>query len=119
MIGKVIKYNSSRETGVIYSFTNHRTYQFRKSNSLDGDVGYGYIVDFRVYYDEKYDRKFARDISVIEGSNGIYSDKKAISKHKKKQKKHKPCNADRYNYDNKKFNKFVKNFMIEQKKEDK
>ena len=117
LIGKIIKYDSSRELGIVLCFDNHRTYQFRKSSSVDGDVGYGYIVFFHVCYDEKYHRRFAQDISVIESSNGIYSEKKDTSKHKKNHKKHKSCNADRYDYDNRKFNKFVKQFMREQKKE--
>lgn len=114
MIGKVIKYNDFRETGVIRNLVNHKTYLFEKCNAMDGDVGYGYIVDFYGYYDEESSRRCAKNIRVIEcmGSNS----KQPISKKKKKHNKRKPTNASRYNYGNgKKFQKFVKDFMREQK----
>ena len=46
--------------------TNRRTYLFEKCNTLDGDIGYGYIVNFYVCYDEESGMRYAKDISVIE-----------------------------------------------------
>lgn len=115
MIGKVIKYNNFRETGIIYSFSNRKTYLFKKEDAFGGDVGYGYIVDFYGYYDEEASRRCAKNISVIEcvGSNT----KQPTPKKKKTHSKKKPTNASRYNYGNsKKFQKFVRDFMKEQKK---
>lgn len=115
MIGRVIKYNDFRETGIIYSFTNHRTYLFQKCNAVDGDIGYGYVVDFRVFYDEEAGRKYATNINVIE-SCGNNSKVTATNKKHKKKRKRKPTNASRYSYGNsKKFQRFVKDFMREQK----
>ena len=81
---------------------------------MDGDVGYGYIVDFYGYYDEESSRRCAKNIRVVEcmGSNS----KQPITKKKKKRSKRKPTNASRYNYGNsKRFQKFVRDFMREQK----
>ena len=115
MIGKVIKYNDFRETGVIRNLVNHRTYLFEKCNAMDGDVGYGYIVDFYGYYDEESSRRCAKNIRVIECTNSN-SKQPPISKKKKKHSKRKPTNASRYNYGNsKRFQKFVRDFMREQK----
>ena len=44
--------------------TNRRTYLFEKCNTLDGDIGYGYIVNFYVCYDEESGMRYAKDISV-------------------------------------------------------
>lgn len=115
MIGKVIKYNNFRETGIIYNLINYKTYLFKKCNAMDGDIGYGYIVDFYGYYDEESSRRCAKNIRVIECTNSN-SKQQFISKKKKRHSKRKPTNASRYNYDNsKKFQKFVKDFMREQK----
>lgn len=115
MIGKVIKYNNFRETGIIHNLINHKTYLFKKFNAMDGDIGYGYIVDFYGYYDEESSRRCAKNIRVIECTNSN-SKQQFISKKKKRHSKRKPTNASRYSYDNsKKFQKFVKDFMREQK----
>lgn len=114
MIGRVIKYNDFRETGIIRNLVNHKTYLFEKCNAMDGDVGYGYIVDFYGYYDEESSRRCAKNIRVVEcmGSNS----KQPITKKKKKRSKRKLTNASRYNYGNsKRFQKFVRDFMREQK----
>lgn len=116
MIGRIIKYNDFRETGIIRNLVNHKTYLFEKCNAMDGDVGYGYIVDFYGYYDEESSRRCAKNIRVIEcecmGSNS----KQPTPKKKKKRSKRKPTNASRYNYGNgKKFQKFVRDFMREQR----
>ena len=117
MIGKVIKYNNFRETGVIRNLINHKTYLFEKCNTMDGDIGYGYIVDFYGYYDEESSRRCAKNIRVVECTNSN-SKQQPISKKKKKHNKRKPTNASRYNYYNsKKFQKFVRDFMKEQKNE--
>ena len=114
MIGKVIKYNDFSERGIIYSFSNRKTYLFKKSNAIDGDVGYGYIVDFYGYYDEESSRRCAKNISVIECIDS--NSKQPITKKKKKRSKRKPINASRYGYHNsKKFQKFIKDFMREQR----
>lgn len=82
---------------------------------MDGDVGYGYIVDFYGYYDEESSRRCAKNIRVIECTNSN-SKQPPISKKKKKHSKRKPTNASRYNYGNsKRFQKFVRDFMREQK----
>lgn len=82
---------------------------------MDGDIGYGYIVDFYGYYDEESSRRCAKNIRVVEcmGSNS----KQPTSKKKKTHSKKKPTNASRYNYGNsKRFQKFVRDFMKEQKR---
>lgn len=114
MIGRVIKYNDFRETGIIRNLVNHKTYLFEKCNAMDGDIGFGYIVDFYGYYDEESSRRCAKNIRVVEcmGSNS----KQPTPKKKKSHSKKKPTNASRYNYGNsKKFQKFVRDFMREQK----
>lgn len=84
MIGKVIKYNCFREKGIIYSFTNQRKYPFEKSNAYEGDVDYGYIVNFYAGYDEESGRRYARDISVVECMD---DDSKKKNKKKNRKKK--------------------------------
>lgn len=117
MIGKVIKYNNFKESGIIYSFTNNKTYWFQRSNAIDNDIGYGYIVNFYVHYDEESGRRHAKDISVIECYE--HDSDKAIAKKKNKCSRHKSTNTSKHiNYNDKKFQKFVKDFMKEQKNKD-
>lgn len=114
LIGKVIRYNTFRESGIIYSFTNHRTYWFQRSNTIDDDIGYGYIVNFYVHYDEESGRRHAKDISVIECAED--DSDKSITKKKKKHSRHKSTNASKHiNCNDKKFQIFVRDFMKEQK----
>ena len=95
--------------------TNRRTYLFEKCNTLDGDIGYGYIVNFYVCYDEESGMRYTKDISVIE-CMGCNSKQPIVKKKKSQHSKRKPTNASRYSYcNNKKFQKFVKEFMREQK----
>lgn len=115
MVGKVIRCDEAKGTGIIFSMTNHRTYPYKETNSLDGALKYNYIVNFYVHMDEESGRRYAGNISVIESSIGIYGDNKKNNRSQKGHKKHKKRNVDRFIYDNRKFNRFVKQFMGGQK----
>lgn len=92
------------------------TYQFKESEVEDGDVANGYIVDFHVAFNEELQKKCAKGIRVVDSSAGIYEKDSVKSKKKNNTSRKKSCNADRVVKDDKKFRKFVKGFMREQKK---
>ena len=79
MVGKVIRCDEAKGTGIIFSMTNHRAYPYKETNSLDGALKYNYIVNFYVHMDEESGRRYAGNISVIESSIGIYGDNKKIT----------------------------------------
>ena len=117
LIGKVIRYNTSRESGIIYSFTNHKTYWFQRSNTISSDIGNGYIVNFYVHYDEESGRRYVKDISVMKCAEDDTD--KSITKKNKKHRRRKSTNASKHsNYNDKKFQRFVRDFMKEQKNKD-
>lgn len=116
MTGRVNRYNPIYRTGFIFSFTNNMTYRFKESEVEDGDIANGYIVDFHVAFDEELQKKCARGIRIVDSSTGIYEKDSAKPKKKKNTSKKKSCNADRVVKNDKKFRKFAKAFMREQKK---
>lgn len=92
------------------------TYRFKECEVEDGDIANGYIVDFHVAFDDELQKKCAKGIRVVDSSMGIYDKDSVKPKKKKNTSKKKSCNADRVVKDEKKFRKFVKAFMREQKK---
>ncbi|MBQ1994062.1 MAG: hypothetical protein II243_06325 [Lachnospiraceae bacterium] len=115
MTGKVTKYNPNTKTGYICNITNGLSCMFKESDVKGDDIANGYIVDFYLAYDEELQRKCAKGIRVIDSSVGIYSENKASKKKQKNSKHRKPCNADKVITDDKKFQRFVRKFMYEQK----
>ena len=115
MTGKVTKYNPNTKTGYICNITNGLSCMFKESDVKGDDIANGYIVDFYLAYDEELQRKCAKGIRVIDSSVGIYSVNKASKKKQKNSKHRKPCNADKVITDDKKFQRFVRKFMYEQK----
>ena len=116
MTGRVNRYNPIYKTGFIFSFTNNMTYRFKESEVEDGDIANGYIVDFHVAFDEELQKKCAKGIRVVDSSAEIYEKDSVKPKKKNNASRKKPCNADRVVKDDKKFRKFAKEFMREQKK---
>ena len=92
------------------------TWRFNESEVEDGDIANGYIVDFHVAFDEELQKKCAKGIRIVDSSTGIYENDSVKPKKKKNTSKKKSCNADRVVKDDKKFRKFAKAFMREQKK---
>lgn len=92
------------------------TYRFKESEVEDGDIANGYIVDFHVAFDEELQKKCAKGIRVVDSSAEIYEKDSVKPKKKNNASRKKPCNADRVVKDDKKFRKFAKEFMREQKK---
>ena len=115
MTGKVTKYNPNTKTGYICNITNGLSCMFKESDVKGDDIANGYVVDFYLAYDEELQRKCAKGIRVIDSSVGIYSENKASKKKQKNSKHRKPCNADKVITDDKKFQRFVRKFMYEQK----
>ena len=115
MTGKVTKYNPNTKTGYICNITNGLSCMFKESDVKGDDIANGYIVDFYLAYDEELQRKCAKGIRVIDSSVGIYSENKASKKKQNNSRHRKPCNADKVITDDKKFQRFVRKFMYEQK----
>lgn len=115
MTGKVTKYNPNTKTGYICNITNGLSCMFKESDVKGDDIANGYIVDFYLAYDEELQRKCAKGIRVIDSSVGIYSENKASKKKQNNNRHRKPCNADKVITDDKKFQRFVRKFMYEQK----
>ena len=115
MTGKVTRYNPNTKTGYICNITNGLSCMFKESDVKGDDIANGYIVDFYLAYDEELQRKCAKGIRVIDSSVGIYSENKASKKKQNNSRHRKPCNADKVITDDKKFQRFVRKFMYEQK----
>ena len=115
MTGRVNRYNPNKHTGYIYNIVNGLTCMFKDSDVLDGDIDNGYIVEFGIEYDEEMQRKCAKRIRVIDGSNGIYKEDKTPKKKPDNNRHRKGCNADKVVKRDKQFEKFARGFMREQK----
>ena len=83
-------------------------------SKLNGEhIEKGYYVFFVPFQNERSDYNAAK-ITVINAPEKSVRRNITAAK-KKNHKKHKPCNADKVIHDDKKFHKFIKNFMFEQK----
>ena len=113
MYGRVTKYFNNRGYGFIRG-EDGNSYFIHASKLYGEQLEKGYYVAFKSYSDDRSDYN-AKNVSVIETPN-IEQNQKKISHNKKNNKrKHKSCNADKIIRDDDKFQRFVKNFMKEQK----
>ena len=111
MYGKVTRYFQDRGYGFILG-EDRKTYFIHRSN-LDGEhIGKGYYVHFSPYQNDRSDYN-AREVIVIDAPEmGVETG--ASSNKKKKHRRHKSCNADRIEVDDRRFSIFVKTFFEEQ-----
>ena len=111
MYGRVTRTFPDKGYGFILG-ENRQSYFIHYSN-LNGEyIDPGYYVFFKPFQNERSDYN-AKDIIVI--STPEKKVKTEIPRKKKKYKSHKPCNADKVIVADKKFKKFVKIFLEEQK----
>lgn len=112
LYGKVIKYVPDRGFGIILG-ENKQTYIVLQSWLNEEQIEKGYYVSFVPFRNDRSDYN-AKNISVIYTPEKEV--KERLSTHKKKNnRKHKPCNADKFIRDDERFQRFVKKFMYEQK----
>ena len=112
MYGKVTRCFPDR--GYAFILGEDKNSYFLHYSNLNGEhIEKGYYVDFVPFQNERSDFN-AKNVTVINVSEKSARERAAASK-KKNHKKHKACNADKVIRDDKKFQKFVKNFMSEQK----
>lgn len=112
MYGKVTR--CFHEKGFAFIYGDDGNSYFVHYSNLRGEyIERGYYVFFKPFQNDRSDFN-AKDISVICTPDRELK-KKTTDRKKKKCRKHKSCNADRVITDDKKFQRFVKNFMHEQK----
>ena len=105
------------DRGYAFILGEDKNSYFAHYSNLNGEhIEKGYYVFFAPFQNERSDFNAAK-ITVINASENVQKREKTTSK-KKKHKKHKACNADKVIRDDKKFQKFVRNFMNEQKASD-
>lgn len=112
MYGRVTRYFQNRGYGFIYG-EDSNTYFIHRSNLQDEYLDNGYYVHFTPFQNDRSDYN-AKNVIVINAPERKEKEKNS-TKNKKKHRKHKSCNADKITRDNKKFQKFVQNFLCEQK----
>ena len=111
MYGRVTRTFPDKGYGFILG-KDRQSYFIHYSNLNGEHIDSGYYVFFKPFQNERSDYN-ARDIIVINAPENKV--KTEIPRKKKKHKGHKPCNADKVVVGDKKFRKFVKTFLEEQK----
>ncbi len=114
MYGKVTRVFPEKGYGFILG-ADRKAYFIHYSN-LDGEhIEKGYGVYFKPFQNERSDYN-AKGVIVINAperrGRTVVSDRKKNHRH---HRHHKPCNADRVTVEDKKFKRFVKTFLEEQK----
>lgn len=112
MYGRVTRYFQNRGYGFIYG-EDSNTYFIHYSNLQGEYLDSGYYVHFTPFQNDRSDYN-AKNVIVINAPERKGKEKNS-TKNKKNHRKHRACNADKITRDNKKFQKFVKNFLCEQK----
>jgi len=110
--GRVTKCFHDKGYAFIYG-EDGKSYFIHYSNLNGEHIERGYFVFFKPFQSDRSDYN-AKNISVIFTPDNTLKEKRQ-SKNKKNRRKNKPCNADRIIRDDKRFQKFVKNFMYEQR----
>ena len=111
MYGRVTRTFPDKGYGFILG-EDRQSYFIHYSNLNGEHIDSGYYVFFKPFQNERSDYN-AKDIIVINAPEKKV--KTEIPRKKKKHKRHKPCNADKVVVGDKKFRKFVKTFLEEQK----
>ena len=102
------------DKGFAFILGEDKNSYFVHYSRLNGEhIEKGYYVFFVPFQNDRSDYNVDR-VSVINAPEKV-SNEKVNTKKKKTHKKHKTCNADKFMRDDKKFQKFVKGFMSEQK----
>ena len=113
MYGRVTRTFPDKGYGFILG--EDRKSYFIHYSKLNGEhIDNGYYVQFKPFQNERSDYN-AKDIIVIDSPEKKVKIKTSCKQHKHKHKHHKPCNADKVIVDDKKFRRFVKTFLNEQK----
>ncbi len=112
MYGRVTRCFHDKGYGFIRG-EDGKSYFIHYSNLNGEHIERGYYVFFKPFQSDRSDYN-AKNISVISTPDNTLKEKKQ-NRNKKNCRKHKSCNADRVIRDDKKFQKFVKNFMHEQR----
>ena len=104
---------SSRQRLCIYFREDNNSY-FLHYSKLNGEhIEKGYQVHFVPFQNDRSDYN-ASKVTVINAPERVVKQTTAAKK-KKDYKRHKSCNADKVIVNDKKFQRFAKNFMNEQK----
>ncbi len=112
MYGKVTR--CFPDKGYAFILGEDKNSYFLHYSNLNGEyIERGYYVFFVPFRNERSDYN-AKNVTVINTSERVLKQMTVASK-KKVHKRHKSCNADKVIRDDKKFQKFVRNFMDEQK----
>ena len=111
MYGRVTRTFPNKGYGFILG-EDRQSYFIHYSNLNGEHIDSGYYVFFKPFQNERSDYN-AKDIIVINAPEKKV--KTEIPRKKKKHKRHKLCNADKVIVGDKKFRKFVKTFLEEQK----
>ena len=113
MYGRVTRVFPEKRYGFILG--EDRKSYFAHFSNLNGEhIAKGYCVYFKPFRNERSDYN-AKDIIVIDAPEKRIEAE--ISCKKKKHRNHKPCNADKVIVEDKKFKKFVKTFLEDQKEQ--
>ena len=113
MYGRVTRTFPDKGYGFILG--EDRKSYFIHYSKLNGEhIDKGYYVQFKPFQNERSDYN-AKDIIVINAPEKRV--RTEIPRKKRKYKHHKSCNADKVIVDDKKFRRFVKTFLEEQKEE--
>ena len=112
MYGRVTRCFSDKGFAFILGEDNNS--YFLHYSKLNGEhVERGYYVNFVPFQNDRSDYN-ASKVTVIDTPDRI-TNEKVNSKKRKYHRKHKSCNADKVIRDDKKFQRFVRNFMSEQR----
>ena len=112
MYGRVTR--CFHDKGFAFILGEDKNSYFVHYSNLNGEhIEKGYDVFFVPFQNDRSDFN-AKNVTVINVPEKVSKQMTAASK-KKNHKKHKTCNANKVVRDDKKFQKFVKNFMGEQK----
>ena len=112
MYGKVTR--CIHDKGFAFILGEDNNSYFVHYSKLNGEhIEKGYQVSFVPYQNDRSDYNAAK-VTVIDAPEKVSKQTAAASKNKVR-KHHKSCNADKIIRDDKKFQKFAKNFMSEQK----
>lgn len=115
MYGRITRCFPDR--GYAFILGEDKNSYFLHYSKLNGEhIEKGYYVFFVPFQNDRSDFN-ASKVTVINAPEKCVKREKTTSK-KKNHKKHRACNADKVIRDDKKFQKFVRNFMNEQKASD-
>ena len=112
MYGKVTKCFPDKGYAFVFG-EDHNSYFLHYSNLNGEHIERGYQVFFVPFQNDRSDYN-ASKVTVINAPERAVKQTTAASK-KKDHKRHKSCNADKVIVNDGKFQRFIRNFMYEQK----